>query len=331
MKTSRMAGPAIPWRLLVPLWCLCLVLAAVPSWVAASHTAVTQPTQPYTATLRGRVVSFGLSGFEPDFDPIDRVVISAVLHDRHAKLPDTTLVLSLYLENFQPDTTPILPDLLHPNDVATNLGGFMQGKAALATGGDVIGYRGSLVAEVFLDNTVHLIVDLERQGAPNTAPALRLKGIVTLHKDLSLTGTVRSSRGLTAPEVAALRERRGGPVSWQSVVRGLSVHLPPMMGTAGSARPSAGSDTRARHGVLSAITPTRRQAVSAQPRGRRVPRATQGGVALSFRSLALIAALLLALLAVLLWLWLRPRPPRRPSTTGATDTARDGGPVESPQ
>jgi hypothetical protein len=179
------------------LWCL--ILAVVPLHAVADTVPAAQP---YTATLHGRVVKYGLSGFEPDFDPINRVIISAVLHDWHAgriTLPDTPLILSLYLENFRPDTTPVLPDLLHPKRTATGLGGFMQGKAALVTGAHHVGYRGSLVAEVFLDNSVHLIMDLDRQGAPDSAPALRLMGTFMLHKDLSLAGILHTTRGLTPP------------------------------------------------------------------------------------------------------------------------------------
>ena len=65
-------------------------------------------------SLHGKIVQAGLSGFEPDFDRIDRVIIAATLHDTGTAptaLPDSMLVLSTYLENFQPDTTPVLPDL----------------------------------------------------------------------------------------------------------------------------------------------------------------------------------------------------------------------------
>ena len=89
---------------------------------------------------------------------------------------DMMLVLSAYLENFQPDTTPLLPDLLHPDRTATSLGGFMQGKAALVNRGGRMGYRGSLLAEVFRDNSAHLIgrcnVPIGDPGQPSTAMVL---------------------------------------------------------------------------------------------------------------------------------------------------------------
>jgi len=214
-----------------------LALVGAPRAEARTGTRAA-PVTPTTLTLTGKVVRVDLSGFEPDFDPIRRVVMAVTLRDTRPParaLPDTMLVLSTYLENFQPDTTPILPDLLHPNQTARSLGGFMQGKAVLVNAAGRTSYRGSLLAEVFLDNSAHLIVDVDRIGAPNTAPSLRLIGALTLYKDLSVRGTMRTERALTTAETAALRVPRGHLPSWQSVVSGLSVHAPVMMGTAGTA------------------------------------------------------------------------------------------------
>src|SRR5439155_20695973 len=180
---------------------------------------------------------FGLSGFEPDFDPIDRVIISATLHDgRQHGLPNAMLVLSAYLENFQPDTTPVLPDLLHPDHTATSLGGFLTGKAALVNAAGHVVYRGSLLAEVFLDNAVHLVLDFDDVGHP-AAPPLRLRGAFTLRKDLTLRGWLRATRppspaALAAPSGRDFSRGEAAP-SWQTVERSLSVPLPRMMGTAG--------------------------------------------------------------------------------------------------
>lgn len=153
-----------------------------------------------------------MSGFEPGFDPIDRIIIDATLHDprpRGQALPDTMVVLSTYLENFQPGTTPVLPDLLHPDHLlhpdqtATALGGFMTGKMALVTRGGRITYRGGILAEVFLDNAVHIIIDMDRAGADDATPSLRLKGSFTLHKDLLVRGEMRAIRPLSTIETAA--------------------------------------------------------------------------------------------------------------------------------
>ena len=219
---------------------LAAVIFAVCGLVLPTHSArasaprATSDNQLLVVGLTGKVVQFGLSGFEPDFDPIDRVVISASLSDRRTgpvALPDSQLVLSAYLENFQPDTTPILPDLLHPNQTATSLGGFMQGKAALVNAAGRISYRGSMLAEVFLDNSVHMLVNIQRLGAAPSAPPLRFSGIFTLQHDLSVTGEFRSRHPLMPDDIKILRVPRGHPASWQSVISGLTVKLPKMMGT----------------------------------------------------------------------------------------------------
>jgi hypothetical protein len=257
---------------------LCLVLALCPA--ASVVTPAAAAAAPYAPSLHGKVVKFGLSGFEPDFDPIDRVIIAATLHDgRKGGLPDAMLVLSAYLENFQPDTTPVLPDLLHPDQTATSLGGFLTGKAALANAAGHVVYRGGLLAEVFLDNSVHLVLDLDDVGHP-AAPPLRLRGVFTLRKDLTLRGGLRAAG---RPVLPALAAPRAPAPSWQTIERGLSVPLPRMMGTAG----------RSQHA----------------PQAARPTQGLRPGVTL--RSVALGLALVLALGALALWfqphLWPRRR------------------------
>jgi hypothetical protein len=222
---------------------LCLMVALCPA--ASVVTPGAAAAAPYAPSLHGKVVKFGLSGFEPDFDPIYRVIISATLHDgRKGGLPDAMLVLSAYLENFQPDTTPVLPDLLHPDQTATSLGGFLTGKAALVNAAGHIVYRGSLLAETFLDNSAHVVLDLDDVKAPATgSPALRLRGVFTLRKDLTLRGWLRA---VGRPALPALAAPRAPAPSWQSVERGLSVSVPRMMGTAGHSQyaPQAARPTR---------------------------------------------------------------------------------------
>ena len=196
-------------------------------------------TAPFTAALSGAIVRFDLGGTEPDGDPIIHAAMDTTLRDARpagAALPPGRLIVSAYLENFQSGTTPVLPDLLHPDQTATGVGGFMQGKAALLNAAGRVAYRGGLLAEVFTDNSVHLVIDLERSGAPAgvpTTPALRLLGTMTLRKDLTLTGGLRAPEGLTAADVAALRARpvAGPRPPWQDVVRGLAVRRPAQVGT----------------------------------------------------------------------------------------------------
>jgi hypothetical protein len=270
---------------------LCLVLALCPA--ASVVTPAAAAAAPYAPSLHGKVVKFGLSGFEPDFDPIDRVIIAATLHDsRKGGLPDAMLVLSAYLENFQPDTTPVLPDLLHPDHTATSLGGFLTGKAALVNAAGHVVYRGGLLAEVFLDNSVHLVLDLD-DVEHRAAPPLRLRGVFTLRKDLTLRGGLRAAG---RPALAALAAPRAPAPSWQTVERGLSVPLPRQMGTAGRSQQA--------------------------PQAARPTQGLRPGVTL--RSVALSLALVLALGALALWfqphLW-----PRRRLSRGQTRGTEHGG------
>jgi hypothetical protein len=209
-----------------------LVLAVgVPTGGAGGTPAGAAPAPPYAPSLTGRAVNFALSGFEPDFDPLYRVIISATLHDGRRPgiaLPDAMLVLSAYLEVFQPGTTPVLPDLLHPDRIATSLAGFLQGAAALVNAAGRTVYRGSLLAEIFGDNTVHIVLRLYPVKAPLSALPLQLKGTFTLYKNKTQRGALQAA----GPPVAlsALAVRPGRLPSWQTVVGGLSVTRPRMMG-----------------------------------------------------------------------------------------------------
>jgi hypothetical protein len=239
------------------------------------------PPSPWAFT--GKAVSFDLSGFEPDMDPLYKVIISGTLHDRRpaaAALPDATLVLSAYLESFQPDTTPVLPDLLHPDQVADNLGGFLQGKAALVNAGGHIVYRGSLLAEIFADSTEHLVVDLAPANAGPDAPTIRLQGSVKLAVGGSESGVLNALQPLAR---SALAVAPGPALSWQRVVDDLTVRPPAMLGTAGS--------TNARTSTPSVPTPP---AMAPVP-----PRATAAVGPGAARRLALAASAVLAALLVL--------------------------------
>lgn len=236
-----------------------------------------RPSTPaYALTLRGTAVNFNLSGLEPDFDPIYKLIVSATLRDRRSKalaLPDATLILSAYIEVFQPDTTPILPDLLHPNQVANNLAGFLSGAAALVNAGGKVVYRGSLVGEIFQNSTESLVVDLEPINPAGNAPPVRLQGSIVLHKGGDEGGTLRA---LTALSRVALAVPHGPLPTWQAVVAGMSVHTPAMMGTAGS----PGKKAPARPATIAPMSPTRQPAATCDL-GCRVRRPLSlGGLAL---------------------------------------------------
>jgi hypothetical protein len=196
----------------------------------------------YALSFKGKAVNFDLSGLEPDFDPIYKLTVTGALHDTRAAtlaLPDATLVLSAYLEVFKPDTTPVLPDLLHPDQVAQDLAGFISGKAALVNAGGHVVYRGSLLGEIFQDNSEHLVIDLDPLVK---GPSVRVQGIITLKRGGDEGGTLRALSPLAR---SALAVPDGPAISWQDVVGGLNVRKPPMIGTAGSgaSRPPAKPST----------------------------------------------------------------------------------------
>jgi len=285
------------------------LLFASPHAVSAARPAGRQSDagqQPYAVRMRGRIVRFGLSGFEPDFDPIDRVIASSQLHD--PRLPDTMLVLSMYYENFQPSTTPVLPDLLDPNQQATALGGFMQGKAILVTRSGSLAYQGSLLAEVFLDNSVHAIVDLYRNDTAGTT--LRLKGTFTLHKDLSLDGRFASARPLTPSDLRLLRTPGNHPVSWQSVVAGLKVQMPKMVGTGGSGTAPTTPPPSPRPSAAAAAAPSPSPAPTRVPAVIAPTRPSSGAGSVPAR-LVTAAALVVALAGLLTWFVRATVKPRR--------------------
>ncbi len=219
--------------------CVCLVMLLQSGSAFAGKAAPA-----LQAHLQGKFVVFDQVGFEPDGDPLDRAVISATVRVAGpAGYRDLKLVLSMYLENFLPRTAPELPDLLHPDQVATSLAGFFQGKAALVGGDGRIAFWGSVLAEAFFDNTVHLALSLARTGAPAGEPALTMLGSFAVGNSLSVTGDLRATDGVT-PAAATVLEAGGATlatVSWQSVIQNLAVSVPRMMGTGGAATPGASS------------------------------------------------------------------------------------------
>lgn len=162
---------------------LVLLLALLLAIPAVAHAA---GNQTYVPRVGGSVAGFRLAGVEPDGDPLDQVILDTTLAPT-GSVPRLHLIVDTYLENFQPDTTPILPDLLHPGRTAHNLGGFLQGKALLTdNAGDVL-YLGSFLAEAFLNNQNHAVMTLEGSGAAFGSVA-RLEGTFRLRHDGSLNG-----------------------------------------------------------------------------------------------------------------------------------------------
>lgn len=172
----------------------------------SAHVDSAHAPSGYAPTLSGSVQGYRLSGVEPDGDPLYQVVLQTRL-SASAGTPAVNLIVSSYLENFKPDTTPVLPDLLHPNQTAHNLGGFLQGKALLTDdAGDVL-YIGDFLAEAFLDNTNHAAITLF--GSHSYAGGGRLKGMFSIRKSGQLVGSLRGRLTLSLAAQRQIGDHRG--------------------------------------------------------------------------------------------------------------------------
>lgn len=192
----------------------------------------------YTPAITGNVAGFRLAGVEPDGDPLDEVVLNTTLAPSHG-IPRLHLVVDTYLENFSPDTTPILPDLLHPNRNAQNLGGFLQGKSLLTDDAGNVLYIGSFLAEAFLDNSNHVVTTLDGTDAARGG-RVTLKGTFSLQKRGTLSGNLSGNISLPAAarrQIAAHDGDRLRPV--KSIIGTVTVKPHPMVGrsTRGSSPP----------------------------------------------------------------------------------------------
>jgi len=312
-----------------------IALVALALGVSAGTAARADSQDPvYAPAVSGSVVRFSLAGVEPDLDPIDRMIIAATLRDTRPDgraLPAGTLILSTYLENFQPQTTPILPDLLNQQRVATNLGGFLQGKAALVTRAGRVAYRGSVLAETFLDNQVRMIVDLQRVGAPLAEQDIRLAGALTMRKDLTMAGALHALAPLTAAQMAPLRAAPGRSLSWREVVAGMAVRFPRMMGTDATTVATPSLQQRQQPALtavagLGASNPVYRATGAAPAAARSNPAAVARPIVDS-RAATFVGGVALIVLA-LTWGGLGGRPWRRfgRRRPGAVGVAPDGGP-----
>ncbi|GAC1325771.1 MAG: hypothetical protein NVSMB22_15980 [Chloroflexota bacterium] len=162
----------------------------------------------YSPIITGSVKGFRLAGIEPDGDPLNQVVLQTRL-SASARTPAMNLIINSYLENFKPDTTPILPDLLNPRQTARNLGGFLQGKSLLTDDAGNVLFIGSFLAEAFInDNSNHAVMHLYGSGAAYRGSA-RLKGIFQLRPDGSLRGLLHGRIDLPAPARHQLATHRG--------------------------------------------------------------------------------------------------------------------------
>ncbi|HZU13650.1 MAG TPA: hypothetical protein VFB58_12495 [Chloroflexota bacterium] len=199
-----------------------LALLLMPSFAAAASPH-------YAPRISGSVADFRLAGIEPDGDPLDQVLLQTTLAPS-AGMPRLHLIVDTYLENFQPDTTPVLPDLLHPNQTAQNLGGFLQGKALVADDAGKVLYLGTFIAEAFLNNSNHMVLSAPGQGMARGGE-IAIKGTFTLRKNASLRGALTGRVVLPAGARRAIARDQGAkfpPV--RTLLSGVTVHPHAMMG-----------------------------------------------------------------------------------------------------
>lgn len=212
------------------------------------------PAEPYAPSLHGKVVSFKERGRALNGDSIDTVVIVDTLHDARPageRLPDTMLVLDGYVENFQPATAPTMPDLLAPTRPAANAVGFMQGQSALVNAAGHIAYRGIMMAEIFRDASMHLVLSLNQAGTTTGGSVLHLGGVLRLVKGGTQVGGLFALRGLAFGALAAWPGRQQ---TWQTVVQSMHVQLPRLQGGAAQRRPAAQPTPRPAVSSLSWLT-----------------------------------------------------------------------------
>jgi hypothetical protein len=221
--------------------------------VAAGPRAAKAGPQ-YSSGLNGNVAGYRLAGVEPDGDPLYQVVLQTRLSAQR-QVPALNLIVSSYYENFRPDTTPILPDLLNPKDVAKNLGGFLQGKVLLTDdAGDVL-YLGSFLAEAFFDNSNHTVMNMDGSGSAAGVTA-SLKGAFTLHKDGSLHGALSGRLRLPTAALRQVRQHRGEKMKpLKQIISLVTVRPAPMRGRATNGSTGAplrtGFGSQSGNGVLS--------------------------------------------------------------------------------
>lgn len=221
--------------------CAVALLAALALALGGHSRGVAAAAQPYAPTFSGQVVRLVARGAYPNGDPVYAMVVDATLHDPRPAaqaLPDARLILATYLESFSARTAPLLPDLTRPIQPAPTTVGYLQGLAFLVNAAGTVAYRGSLMAEVLADKTMHLVVTLAPAHGSPTSTLLHLGGILALARGGRQRGVLVAPAG--AP-LSGLRAPQRPPVSWQAVLKGVRVPVPRMMGlaVAGPAAPRA--------------------------------------------------------------------------------------------
>lgn len=226
----------------------------------------------YAPQVAGQVAGFRLAGVEPDGDPLDQVALQTTLSPSGG-LPKLHLIVSAYLENFKADTTPILPDLLHPHRTATNLGGFLQGKALLTDDAGEVLYLGSFLNEAFLDSSNHTVMRLYGSGVAYGSNG-SLQGQFVLHKDGSLKGAFAGHLRLPPAALRQLIRHRGARLKpIKQIISVVTVRPAPMLGT--NPKGSVGAPLKTGFGQG---TPSPVPLVQSTPLPSTVPASPSGGI-----------------------------------------------------
>jgi hypothetical protein len=279
-------------RRTLPVLLLCVALAGATPIVtlAAAHRAVNH----YTPVITGVVSGFRLAGLEPDGDPLDQVVLQTQL-STSAGMPRMHLIVDSYLENFKPDTTPILPDLLNPKRTAQNLGGFLQGKVLLTDDAGAVVALGSFLAEAFIGNSSnHAVMKLYGSGSGYGGKGA-LKGSFTLHKNGTLVGALEGKLALPATARRQIQRHTDrsvhafGSTLLKRIISTVSVQPAPMMGK--STTGTTGAPLHTGFGTPKATKPAAAQPPASAGTGRHISPWTVAallGAAVSF----IIAAIL---------------------------------------
>jgi len=222
---------------------------------AAKHQPVTAIRFPvnFEGHLTGKIIYLNrFAGMEPDFDILSRVVIEGTIHSKSE--PAMTLILDSFIENFQTETQPVLPDLLHPNqELSYTLGGFFSGDAlVLGPGGSVL-YAGHLYVEALISPACinqlpscnkqseanHMLLDsVVGQGVARRG-RMELRSLFFLKVSGKIRGTVWGKLWLPRRARALLRHG-SGHLSAQRVLTEFSLAKPPQKGTSGGIKGGKG-------------------------------------------------------------------------------------------
>ena len=251
----------------------------------------------YASTIAGTVAGYRLAGVEPDGDPLYQVVLKTKLASA-AGTPAVNLIVSSYLENFRPDTTPILPDLLHPTQTAHNLGGFLQGKVLLTDDAGNVLYIGSFLAEAFLNNTNHAVMQLFGSGTSYGGSG-RLKGTFSLDRSGHLTGRFQGSLKLSAGARRQIARNAGAHLKPLQKIISVVTVTPHYYGTHGVK--GSGQPLHTGYGTSGSTSPAAGSAGAGRTQ-------SSGGVHIStWTVVAGSGAVISLLLAAVLYIWERRR------------------------